>query len=88
MLFIQEFAYIPRGIVRYDLAAIHNDSPVRIGKNILQTMLRNDNCGAQLPIDLPHSIQKIRSSDWVQLTGRLVQNQHLRLHRHNGGQIQ
>ena len=50
-------------------------------------MLGDDDGGAQLRIDLPDGIQKIRSGDGIQLAGWLIQDQGLRLHGHNGGQV-
>ena len=51
-------------------------------------MLRQHHGGAQLPVDLSQHRQKIRGGDGVQLAGGLVQNQHVRLHGHDGGQVQ
>ena len=47
----------------------------------------NDGC-TQFHVDFPDGIQKVGSSNGVQLTGRLVQNQDFRLHRHDRSQIQ
>ena len=51
-------------------------------------MLRQHNGGAQLAVDLAQHRQKVRRGDGVKLAGRLVQNQHIRLHGHDGRQIQ
>ena len=58
------------------------------GEGLLQPVLRQQNGGAQLPVDLAQHRQKVRRGDGVQLAGRLVQDQHVRLHGHDGGQIQ
>ena len=47
----------------------------------------NDGC-TQFNVDFPDSVQKVRCRNGVQLTGRLVQDQDLRLHSHNRSQIQ
>ena len=51
-------------------------------------MFRQQNGGAQLTVDLPQHRQKVRRGDGVKLAGGLVQDQHVRLHGHDGGQIQ
>ena len=51
-------------------------------------MLGDDHRGSQFDIDFPDSIQEIRGCNGIQLTGRLVQDQHLRLHGHDGCQVQ
>ena len=87
-LFVEELADVPGGIVCDHLAAIHHDRPVRIGENILQPVLCDDNGSAKLRIDLTDGVEKIRCGNGVKLAGRLVQNQNFRLHCHNGSKIQ
>ena len=57
-------------------------------ENVLQPVLGDDHRSAQLNVDLPDGIQKIRGGNGVQLAGRLVQHQNIRLHGHDGGQIE
>ena len=51
-------------------------------------MLRQQDGGAQLTVDLAQHRQKVRRGDGVKLAGGLVQDQHVRLHGHDGCQIQ
>ena len=67
---------------------LHDHHPVGGGEHILQTVFREDDGGAQLLIDLFDGVEEVRRGDGVQLAGRLVQNEHLRLHGHDGGQVQ
>ena len=57
-------------------------------QRLLQPVLRQEDGGAQLAVDAAQRLQKIGGGDGVQLAGRLVQNQHLGLHDHDGGQTQ
>ena len=70
------------------MAVLHHRHPVRRREDVLQPVLRDDDGGAQLPIDFPHGVEKIRRRNGVQLAGRLVKDQHLRLHGHDRRQIQ
>ena len=85
---MQKLTDISGCIIGNDLAAVHHDGPVCIGENILQTVLGDNNGSAQFNIDLTNSIQKIGCGNGVKLAGRLVQDQHLRLHGHDGCQVQ
>ena len=51
-------------------------------------MLRQQDGGAQLAVDLAQHRQKVRRGDGIKLAGGLVQDQHVRLHGHDGRQIQ
>ena len=51
-------------------------------------MLGDDDGRAELGVDLAHGIEKIARGDGVKLARRLVEDQHLRLHRHDGSEIQ
>ena len=51
-------------------------------------MLGDDDGRAELGVDLAHGVEKIARGDGVQLARRLVKDQHLRLHRHDRGEIQ
>ena len=69
-------------------ALFQNGHPGGKAKGLLQPMLRQNDRGAQLPVDPGERRQKIRSGDGVQLAGGLVQNEHAGLQRHDGRQIQ
>ena len=51
-------------------------------------MLGDDDRRAELGVDLAHGVEKIARGDGVKLARRLVEDQHLRLHRHDGSEIQ
>ena len=57
-------------------------------QRFVQPVLRQDHRGAQFPVDAPQRRQKIRRRNGIEAAGWLVQQQHLRLHRHHGSQIQ
>ena len=84
MVFIsQNFKGADGRIVRDDPATIHDDEPVGHRDHILQPMLTNEDRGTQFPVDAAQGLQEIRGSDGVQLAGRLVQDQKLRLQNHD-----
>ena len=51
-------------------------------------MLGADDGGAQFPVDAAYRCQKVGGGDGIQLRSGLVQNEHRRLHGHDGRQIQ
>ena len=51
-------------------------------------MLRNEDGRSQFCVDLPQGVQEIGSRNGVKLAGGFVQNQNLRLHGHDGCQVQ
>ncbi len=67
---------------------VQHRHPAGQRKGLLQPVFRQDYANTQFPVNLAHRGQKIRRGNRVQLRGRLVQNQQIRLHNHNGGQIQ
>ena len=71
-----------------DLPAVHHDGAVGIGEDVLEPVLGDDDGRAELGVDLAHGIEKIARGDGVKLARRLVEDQHLRLHRHDGSEIQ
>ena len=75
-------------VVRDDLSAVHHDGAVGVGENILEPVLGDDDRRAELGVDLAHGVEKIACGDGVELARRLVEDQHLRLHRHDGSKIQ
>ena len=80
--------YRTRGITCYYFAVLHDHHPIRCVINILQTVFGDENGGTQFQIDFANRVQKIRCCNGVQLAGRLIQNQYLRLQGHDGSQIQ
>ena len=58
------------------------------GQGLLETVLRHQNGDAQLAVQAAHSLQKVGSSNGVQLTGGLVQYQQTGLEHHDRGQGQ
>ena len=71
-----------------DLPAVHHDGAVGVGENVLEPVLGDDDGRAELGVDLAHGIEKIARGDGVKLARRLVEDQYLRLHRHDGSEIQ
>ena len=68
--------------------AVHNQKAVRPRYDILQPVFGKQNSRSDVPVDLPHRLQKIRGGNRIQLAGRLVQNQQPRVHGHDRGQVQ
>ena len=77
-----------RRVTKQDSAAVHQQYPVGIGEHLLQPMFRQNHGQSQFPVELLQGRQKFRCGDRVKLAGRLVQNQHLRLHYHDSGKVQ
>ena len=85
---MKQCAHLSWGVIGNDFSLFHHHHTIRCVINIFQAMLGdNDGC-AQFDVDLPNSIQKIGSGNGIQLAGRFIQHQHLRLHSHNGRQVQ
>ena len=51
-------------------------------------MFCENDCGPQFPVNAGKHLKKLPGCQRIQLTGGLVQQQHLRLHNHDGGQVQ
>ncbi len=79
---------LSRGLGGGDAAGLHDGHPIADRKHVFQPVLREENGSAQLPVQSGDGVQKVSRGDGVQLTGGFVQNQHIRLHGHDGGQIQ
>ena len=68
--------------------AVQNGGMGGKGQRLLQPVLRQEDGGTQLPVDASQRLQKVGGGDGIQLTGGLVQDQHLGLHDHDGRQTQ
>ena len=53
------------GVVRQNSAIVHDHCPVGIGEDVFQPVLGDEHGGAQLRVDFPDGIQKIRGGDGV-----------------------
>ena len=70
------------------LSVFQHTDPIRHGKEFFQTVFcENDRC-SQFPVDSGKHLKKFSGCQRIQLTGRLVQKQHLRLHNHDRSQVQ
>ena len=81
-------AHLLGGAGAQEPAPVHHRHGGGQGKGFFQPVLRQHHGSAQLPVDLPQHRQEVRGGDGVQLAGRLVQDQHVRLHGHHRGQVQ
>ena len=81
-------AHLLGGAGAQEPAPVHHRHGSGQGKGFFQPVLRQHHGGAQLPVDLPQHRQEVRGGDGVQLAGGLVQDQHVRLHGHDRGQVQ
>ena len=77
----------PNLIVSDDFALLQDNNSVRGMEDIFETVLCDDDIRSQLQVDLPYSVQEIRSGNRIQLARRLIENECVRLHRHDGRQI-
>ena len=88
MFLFQKFSDFPWSSLCEQTALIHYIYFVCPGNHILQTMLCKDYSCTNIPVDLPHSFQKVRGSNRIQLRRRFIQNQKFWMHGHNRCQIQ
>ena len=89
VIFLSQNAECPsRCFVCDHFTQIQNDEPVRHWDHIFQPMLTNQDGSPKLPVDAAKGLQEVCCCNGVQLAGGLVQDQHLRLQNHDGGQIQ
>ena len=84
---LQELTDLPWRPLREQTALIHHIYPVRPRNDILQPVLRQNYGSADIPVNLSHRFQKIRSRDRIKLRSRLIQNQKFRVHSHDRRQI-
>ena len=79
----QEISYIPRLIICYESALVHNHNFIGHSKELFQPVLGNNNRRTQIPVDSVYGFQEFSGRYRVKLRCRLVQNQHLWLHYHD-----
>ncbi len=78
----------PRRALDRHLPGVHDEHLVRPGDHVLETVLREQHRGPDVPVDLLDRLQEIRGGDGIQLGGGLIQQQQLRVHGHDGRQVQ
>ncbi len=89
MVFLrQDLAHLFRRIIGQDPSFVHENHPVRHGKNVIEPVLRHDDGGSDFTIYFFNRFQEIRSRNGIQLGSGLVQYQYIRLHGHYGRQVQ
>ena len=89
MILLSQNAECPsRCFVCDHFTLIQDDEPVRHWDHIFQPMLTDQDGRAQLSVDAAKGLQEVCCCNGVQLAGGLVQDQHIRLQNHDGGQIQ
>ena len=81
-------ADLARRAVGSDAAAMHHDHAVGAGQHVLESVLGQDDRQSQFAVDAVDRRQKIRRCDGVQLRGRFVEQQHVRMQRHDRREIQ
>ena len=77
-----------RGVVKQHPAAVHQQHPVGNRKDLLQPVLHQQDRQPQFAVQLLQRCNEIGSGNRVKLAGRLVQNQHLRLHDHDRRKVE
>ena len=71
-----------------DASAVHDDDAAGQREGVLQAVLRQQDRRPELPVDLPHRGEELPGRDRVELARRFVQNEQLRLHHHDGGEVE
>ena len=77
-----------RSIQKLYLAFLHEQDSICSLKDFFQTVLTDDHCHSQLPVNPGNHLQEILGCQRIQHTGWLIQNQKFRIHSHNGCQIE
>ena len=86
-VFLQGEGQVLRGVVSQDTPLLHQQHPVGPLEDVLQPVLTEENRHAQLPVDPGYGVQQVSGCQRVQHGGGLVQNQKLRVHGHDRGQV-
>ena len=81
---LQKIADLSRRTIRQDPPLIHDDHPVGRMIDIFKPVFRDQYGRSQLQVYLANSVEKVRRRNGIQLAGRLIQDQYVRLHGHNG----
>ncbi|MNN33261.1 hypothetical protein D3C81_1470140 [compost metagenome] len=79
---VEDFLHRPRFD---DLPGIHHRYAVSHFSHDAKIMRDENNCGADLPLQLLHQLQNLRLDGYVQRRGRLVRNQQLRIRGQRDG---
>ena len=80
-------SYLSGGTASAYLPLIHDNHPVCILKDFLQTVFTQDHCHTKLPVDPLYCLQQISRRQRIQHTCRFIQDQHFRCHSHDRSQI-
>ena len=88
VLVFELFAHNAGSVVGNNFTLFHDNDAVGIGKDIFQTVFRDDDSGSHIAVEFPHRFQKVRSGNGIQLGGGFIEKKNQRLHRHDGSQIQ
>ena len=70
-----------------DLALIHDGAAVGQGQRLLEPLLGQKNARAELTVYPAEHGEEITGCNGVEPARGLVQNEHLRLHRHDGSEV-
>ena len=67
---------------------LEHDEMIRQRHGLLQPLLRQQDREPQLLVELAQRVQESTRRDGVELARRLVQNEHIRPHDHDGGKVE
>ena len=67
---------------------LEHDEMIRQRHGLLQPLLRQQDREPQLLVELAQRVQESTRRDGVELARRLVQNEHIRPHDHDGGEVE
>ena len=71
--------------IKPHLSFIHDNDPVDVPRDILHTVGNEDDCDMPLLMQTLHLIQNVISSLRIKPRGRLIEHEHIRLHRKDPG---
>ena len=67
---------------------LEHDEMIRQRHGFLQPLLRQQDREPELLVELAQRVQKRARRDGVELARRLIQNEHIRPHDHDGGEVE
>ena len=84
----QPAAYLGGRAGTQQAAAVQHGGVGGKGQRLLQPLLGQQDREPQLLVELAQRVQKRARRDGVELARRLVQNEHIRPHDHDGGEVE
>ena len=74
--------------MRRDATLVEREHAIGMGKDALEAVLGDDDGAAELAVDAAHRVEEVLGRDRVELARRLVEHEHVGLHRHNPREVE